>query len=113
MIYVNREDIEVLLRNIIDNAIKFTEKGSVEMTAHMDNESVVVTVIDTGCGIASKDKDKIFDKFYKRHVAVPGTGLGLAICKEIVKKYGGTIDVISEGVNKGTTVTFILPKGGQ
>lgn len=108
-----QRDIRLLLHNVIDNAVKFTTRGNITLTAALKDKWVEISLEDTGCGINSKDIDKIFDKFYRSHPAKFGTGLGLPICREIVRKYNGTIQVISEGEEKGTTAIIRLPKGDE
>ncbi len=107
-ILANEKEIKTLLFNIIDNAVKFTDRGSIELSARVCGKMVKIRVKDTGIGI--EKKDGIFDKFYKHHKTTPGVGLGLPICKEIVERYKGRIEVESEGAQKGTVVTISLPK---
>jgi signal transduction histidine kinase/ligand-binding sensor domain-containing protein len=103
--------IQVVI-NLISNAAKFTEKGSVTCLAEHVNGEIVVSVSDTGIGIASKDQADVFDKFKQVGDTLTdkpkGTGLGLTICKEIVEHHGGRIWVESE-VGKGSTFSFALP----
>lgn len=110
-VLIDRRDIKTLMYNIIDNAIKFTDQGSISIKVGLKQEMVQIDVKDTGCGIEEEDKNKVFDKFYKRHAAIEGSGLGLSICKEIVQMYNGKIRIDSKGPGKGTTVTVLLPKG--
>lgn len=70
---------------------------------------VEISVSDTGCGIPPEHMPKIFDPFFTTKEAGKGTGLGLPICQSIVEQHGGTIEVKSEGIGKGTTVTVRLP----
>ena len=111
-IFMDKRQIEILLNNIIDNAIKFTEGGSVSIAVSQEGRFVKLIVADTGCGIAAKEKTKLFNAFYKRHAALPGAGLGLSICQTIVNRNKGTIKIISGGIGRGTTVIVKLPKGG-
>ena len=107
--------------NLISNAVKFTEIGSVTCRAQLRHErsaegqadgELVVSVIDTGIGIAVEDQAGVFDKFNQVGDTLTdkpkGTGLGLTICKEIVEHHGGRIWVESE-VGKGSTFSFALP----
>jgi coenzyme F420 hydrogenase subunit beta len=108
------EDMEHLLSNLINNAIKYTDPGGkVTVSLREENGSVVGAVMDTGVGISPRDLPKIFDEFYRadgaKDMAV-GTGLGLAIVKRVVDLYGGHLDVRSE-VGKGSQFTFTFPKG--
>ncbi len=110
-VLIGKRDIKTLIYDIMDNAIKFTEHGSISIKIRPKGKMVRIDVKDTGCGIEEEHKDKVFDKFYKRHAAIEGSGLGLSICKEIVQMYKGEIKINSKGTGKGTTVTVLLPKG--
>ena len=103
--------------NLLDNAIRFTpDGGKVTMAVVPDDDGrhAVMTVTDTGCGIAPEHLDRVFDRFYKtdasrtRTEAARGGGLGLAICRSIVERHGGTIAVASRP-SRGTTFTLRLP----
>ncbi len=85
--------------NLIGNALKFTpRRGKVSVTAEMGDDSVLVSVLDTGIGIPEKDLPRIFNKYYRSESAVgfKGTGLGLTITKAIVDAHKGTIEVESK-----------------
>jgi signal transduction histidine kinase len=103
--------IRVML-NLISNAVKFTEQGSVTCRARQRNSEIVVSVIDTGVGIAASDHDRVFEKFAQAgdpHTGrSKGTGLGLPISKQIVEHHGGQIWLESES-GKGSTFSFTLP----
>ncbi|MDD5773890.1 MAG: MASE3 domain-containing protein [bacterium] len=103
-------DIKTILNNLLDNAVKFTDNGTISVISRLKGEMVEIEVRDTGCGISVKDINRVFDKFYKRHAAIEGTGLGLSICKEMVEMYKGEINIYSEGAGKGTAVVVSLPK---
>ncbi len=113
MILGDKERIEQIFENIIDNAVKFTfEKGRIAVYARVMNKDVEIIVSDTGAGIPKKDLPFIFQKFYKVNrpgTETPGTGLGLAIAKQIVDLHKGFITIISEE-KQGTTVVIKLPK---
>lgn len=95
--------------NIIDNALKYTEPGgAIEVVAEKNDSAVIVSVSDTGAGIAPEDLPKVKTKFYKANKTKHGSGIGLAVADEIVTRHGGTLDIESE-LGKGTTVTIILP----
>ncbi len=94
--------------NLISNALKHTKDGTVLIKAEADDETVTVTVKDTGCGISPEDLPHIWERYYKGKHAETGTGLGLFICKFIVESHGGTIGAQSEE-GKGTAFTFTLP----
>jgi len=103
---------EVLI-NLISNSIKFTPEGGwIKVICTKQDGEVLVSVQDSGVGIAEEDLPKLFDKFTqfgrKAGPGEKGTGLGLAITKKLVEMHGGKIDVKSE-LNQGTTFTVILP----
>jgi len=112
-IYADKEMIEVVLRNLISNAIKFTPKqGEVTVDVRESGELVEVFVKDTGTGMSEENRKKLFSDEYfttKGTANEAGTGLGLMICKEFLKKNGGEIQVQSE-LGKGSTFAFTLPK---
>lgn len=96
--------------NVIDNAIKYTEKGSILVDSIKYGASAKITISDTGIGIASADIPFIFDRFFRLEAArsAPGTGLGLAISKAIIARHHGSVSVSSEP-GKGTAITISLP----
>jgi Signal transduction histidine kinase len=105
--------IEQVLTNLIDNAIRHTrENGEVVVIARLGEQGLVVSVRDTGVGIAQEDLPFVFERFYKADKArtrgKSGTGLGLAIAKHIVDAHGGDITVNSNK-GQGTTFRFTLP----
>jgi PAS domain S-box-containing protein len=107
---VERRGLRMLVYNIMDNAVKFTKRGGISVTARPEENWVRLRMRDTGLGIAAKDGPSLFERFYKANPAIQGTGLGLSICKEIAEMYGGMITVESEGAGRGTTVTVTLPR---
>ncbi|MFP4084825.1 MAG: CBS domain-containing protein [Desulfonatronovibrio sp.] len=116
-VFVDVDRMLQVMINLLSNAAKFTEKGSVTVEAvNIDNEFVEIRVIDTGSGIPQEEIDKVFDKFQQlekrgQNEELKGTGLGLAICKEIVEHYNGRIWVESE-VGKGSAFKFRIPAAG-
>jgi signal transduction histidine kinase len=105
--------IEQVLTNLISNALKFTPPaGTVTLTATIQEQFVVFTVADTGCGIPLEAQAHIFDKFIQLHPnrddRTKGTGLGLAIVRHLVELHGGTVGVESE-VGQGSRFSFSLP----
>ena len=95
--------------NIIDNAVKYTEKGGQVLVDQITEEGCVrITVKDTGVGIPAQDIDRVKEKFYKANKTVRGSGIGLAVADEIIKQHKGLLFLEStEGM--GTTVTIVLP----
>ncbi|MDD4956860.1 MAG: hybrid sensor histidine kinase/response regulator [Candidatus Omnitrophica bacterium] len=114
---MNRDKMNQVIFNLVDNAIKFTDRGSITVKSDLseDGAAVLVSVVDTGMGIAGTDKEKLFDKF--RQLGDPatrktgGTGLGLAICREIVQRHGGRIWVESDP-GRGSVFSFTIPIKG-
>lgn len=106
-----RAEIRQVLVNLIQNAIKYTETGSVIVTVEEEKKSVKISVQDTGIGIKAKNQDRIFERFYRvdkgRSRAEGGTGLGLAIVKHIVEAHESKIEVKSEP-GKGSEFSFRL-----
>lgn len=120
-----QEDLEVLadparleqvLHNLLSNALKFTPSGSVAVRAWAEDGQVRVRFQDTGIGIDPAQAERLFEPFSRVHDdemhRVGGTGLGLYICKGIVEGHGGRITCTSDGLGKGTTFTFTLPRVG-
>jgi two-component system phosphate regulon sensor histidine kinase PhoR len=105
--------LEQVFINLIDNAVKYTESGSVTVSAKAAEDSVVITVSDTGSGIPAEHLPRIFERFYvvdkSRSRKLGGTGLGLSIVKHIILLHNGKISVESEN-GKGTKFTVILPQ---
>jgi signal transduction histidine kinase len=99
--------------NIVSNAIKYTPGGGeVRVTAALADDRVMISVADTGIGIAAEDIPHIFEPYFRtrpaRESSVPGTGLGMGIVRDIVDQHRGTLEVESEQ-GTGTTVTVSLP----
>ncbi|MDH8677237.1 ATP-binding protein [Fusibacter bizertensis] len=110
-IKANRDRIKQMLINLIDNGIKYTEKGEVKVDIHTQGSWVVIRVTDTGIGFSEDHKERLFERFYRvdkgRSRNQGGTGLGLSIVKHIVLLYKGKIAVESTP-GKGTTFEILL-----
>ena len=112
-VVADERKVKQVLLNLLSNAVKFTpEGGTITMSAALNGEAVVVSVADTGIGIAAEDQEAIFEEFrqvgddYARKRE--GTGLGLALARRLVDLHGGTLSVQSE-LGKGSTFTFTIP----
>jgi signal transduction histidine kinase len=106
-------DLSLLVRNLLDNAIRYTPAGgSVGAEVRCDDDTVVLRVRDTGVGIPTKDLDRIFERFFRvdraRSRDTGGTGLGLSIVRHVAENHGGHVTVESE-LGSGTAVTVRLP----
>ncbi|KQS48811.1 MULTISPECIES: hybrid sensor histidine kinase/response regulator [Flavobacterium] len=104
--------LKQILTNLISNAIKFTQEGSVEVHARVESATIVVSVIDTGIGIAKNKQKAVFKEFTQAHAGIEkkfgGTGLGLTIAKRMLQLLDGDIVVDSEE-NKGSIFTITIP----
>ncbi len=116
-VYVAADESKLsqVFQNLIDNAIKYTIEGSIKvhLKLSMASNRVLITVSDTGIGIAADELQNLFQKFNRASnantVSVYGAGLGLYIAREIVKAHDGWIHITSPGVGQGTTFTVELP----
>ncbi len=104
--------LKQVLRNLLENALKFTEKGDVKIGVYCNKDEMIFCVKDTGIGISKEDQEIIFDKFRQAQGGTTkefrGTGLGLSVAKELVELHGGKIWVESEP-GKGSTFFFSIP----
>lgn len=106
-------DLALLVRNLVDNAIRYTKPGGrVEVTLASEDGDVALRVADTGIGIPSRDLPRVFERFYRvdraRSRETGGTGLGLSIVKHVVENHGGTVSVESE-LGRGSVFEVRLP----
>lgn len=109
-VYADKDRMIQVLTNLIGNALKFTEKGFIEVQIEKKEGKIYCAVKDTGIGIAVEDIPKIFDKFEQiGKTSQQGTGLGLPIAREIVRLHGGEMEVESVP-NQGSTFSFVLPQ---
>ena len=113
MVRADETKLKQVVLNLLSNAVKFTpEGGSVDVRAWLEGDQVVVTVRDTGVGIAAEDQGRIFEAFQRgdRRASVEGTGLGLTLSRRFVELHGGRIWVESE-LGAGSTFGFAIPVG--
>ena len=113
-IMVDERRIKQAMFNLLSNAAKFTpDGGAITVEARREGKELIVSVSDTGIGIAPEEQERIFKKFYQVSGNITdktsGTGLGLSLTKSIVEMHGGRIWVESEGIGKGSRFTFTLP----
>ena len=113
LIVSDRRRVGQVLINLINNAVKFTRQGEVEVTGELDGNDIVISVRDTGVGIKTGDMSKLFKAFQQIDTGltreVEGTGLGLSICWKLVEMLGGDIHVESAW-GTGSTFTVLLPR---
>ncbi|HEX2949211.1 MAG TPA: sensor histidine kinase [Armatimonadota bacterium] len=103
----------LVMNNLIDNAVRFTDAGHIDIHAAVSEDAVTLTVVDTGVGIPSADLPRIFDSFYQIPPSVThrvgGAGLGLSVTKMLIEAHQGRVFIESAGVGHGCTVGFSLP----
>ena len=104
-----------MLINLINNALAYTEKGSITLSLEAAEKNVYITITDTGKGIAPENQTLLFRKFKQASSAIlsrentKGTGLGLYISKLLVEQMDGTIELVESVLGKGSTFRFSLP----
>ncbi|MCL1789117.1 MAG: HAMP domain-containing histidine kinase [Oscillospiraceae bacterium] len=109
VIHCDKHRIRQVFINVLDNAVKYSRKGStVTVDAVVKNSSIVISIADNGCGISKADLPNVKMKFFKANNTRRGSGIGLAVVDEIVTLHSGKLDIESES-GKGTTVKITLP----
>jgi len=112
-IYADPDRMREVLTNLFDNAVKYTDEGTITIGMSAGQGSVIISIADTGPGISKEDLPHLFQKFYRIDNSdtrqIGGTGLGLFICKKIVELYGGKIWADSV-VDKGSVFNISLPQ---
>ena len=108
-VYGDKNRLKQVFINIVDNAIKYSDKGdTVSVEAYEQEGNICISVSDTGLGISAEDLPKIKTKFFKANHTRRGSGIGLAVADEIISMHGGTLTLYSE-LDVGTTVIIMLP----
>ena len=113
-VMADRERIEEVLQNLLDNAVKYSPRQAhLAINCRITGDEVIVSVSDAGMGISLRDQEQIFDRFRRagdvRSRSAPGAGLGLYICRSIIEAHGGRIWVDST-LRQGSTFSFSLPR---
>jgi len=114
IIRADERKLKQVMFNLLSNAAKFTpDGGRITVTVRKEGEELLISVADTGIGIAPDQQDRIFGEFYQvkggPSAKTPGTGLGLSLVKRLVEKHGGRVWVESEGVGRGSKFSFTIP----
>jgi len=112
-ILADKDKIHDVVMNLVDNSIKYTEKGWINIRISKSKSLITLEVEDSGIGISENEIDKLFQKFSRAEavsrIHTGGSGLGLFIAKKIIETHGGRIWAESEGKDKGSSFTFTLP----
>jgi two-component system phosphate regulon sensor histidine kinase PhoR len=112
-VIVNPHLLRLVLDNLVQNAVKFTEKGHVAIRGSHTFREIIISVEDTGCGIPIQDQSRVFERFYQveksRKSDRPGTGLGLSIVRHAVAAMNGRIQLKSKP-GSGSTFVIYIPR---
>ncbi len=112
-VYMDDEKVRHVVFNYVDNAIKYTPKGSVTITYGVEKDGMIVRVNDTGLGFGKEDEANFFQKFYRgknvKGSNVNGTGLGIYVCRKFIEAHGGRVWAKSGGKGKGGEFGFWIP----
>jgi two-component system OmpR family sensor kinase len=112
----NGDSLRVMLGNLVDNAIRYTDRGGVTVRVHRKGGAVILEVEDTGTGIPADERTRVFDRFYRvpgQKADDEGSGLGLAIVKRVADRHAGRITLDSGAGGSGLRVTVRLPDGNS
>ena len=114
-VLIDKKQLQVVLENILSNALKYTQKGSIHIATHQTKQAITVSITDTGIGIPKEEQSQLFTKFYRttgaRAIDAEGAGLGLFIVKSYIESWGGTVHIVSPITGStGTMVEFTIPK---
>ncbi|MGI2293422.1 ATP-binding protein [Paenibacillus sp. GXUN7292] len=114
-VWADEQRLVQILYNLLHNALKFTEKGTITVSAEVFEDNVIIHVSDTGVGMSTLTQEKIFMPYEQGSYGINdgrGIGLGLSICKQLVELHGGLLSVHSE-LGKGSVFSFHLPKANS
>lgn len=107
-VHTNEPNVRLILRHLLDNAVKFTEKGGVTLKCEVIGQQLVMSVADTGIGIEPDNRERIFDNFVKLDDYADGVGLGLSLSRRIARLLGGDV-TYDYGYTGGARFLFTLP----
>ena len=102
--------LSLVIEHLLNNANKFTEKGTITLRYRMDeaHQQLHISVTDTGCGIPVDKHKEVFERFSKLNTFTPGNGLGLYLCQLIIRRLSGEIN-IDPTYKEGTKITVTIP----
>ena len=107
-VHTNEPNVRLILRHLLDNAVKFTEKGGVTLKCEVIGQQLVMSVADTGIGIEPDNRERIFDNFVKLDDYADGVGLGLSLSRRLARLLGGDV-TYDYGYTGGARFLFTLP----
>ena len=107
-IFTNAYRLRSALLHLLDNAVKFTEKGSVELACELKDRQMLFSVTDTGVGIKEEDRERIFETFQKIDTFKSGIGLGLPLSRRMVRTLGGDVELDTSYTN-GSRFVISIP----
>ncbi len=113
VLITNHELLEQLISNVVRNAVKYTDAGSIRLEGELGDGQAKVRVVDTGIGISADALPRVAERFFRGDESREGFGLGLAIVQAALETMDGELEVASEGLGRGTTVTISLPRGAK
>lgn len=112
-VYCDSEKMHHVIYNFIDNALKYSEKGTVKVFLEEENQGITMKVTDQGIGFDKADENNFFQKFYRgdnvRTIGISGTGLGLYVCRKFIEAHSGRVWARSNGLGKGSEFGFWVP----
>ncbi|MEC4805311.1 MAG: hybrid sensor histidine kinase/response regulator [Jaaginema sp. PMC 1079.18] len=108
----DRLELRRVFTNLLGNALKFTDRGYVEIRLQTQKDELIVEVEDTGVGISDEELERIFERFRQGKNKRSGTGLGLHLCRQIIQAHHGSLSAQSQ-INQGTCFTIKLPRSPQ
>jgi signal transduction histidine kinase len=108
----DREKLFRVLINLVDNAVKFSDKGRIIISARQEGDEIGLAIADSGQGVLPENRERIFERFFQEKTRYQGVGVGLTISRAILENHGGRIWVESPGRGGGATFRFRLPLAG-
>ena len=108
-IQTNQSMLRRIVNVLLDNAVKYTQKGSVTLKASETDGMMTIAVEDTGCGIPKEDAERIFERFVKLDTFKEGAGLGLPLCRSVAQRLGGTVSIDTHHTGPGARFVVKLP----